>query len=89
VRVIYEKDIVDRLRAARTEAFSSGKEIEKVVIDLKEARALLKALPPMSLYPSGAWCDFELWLTEMEMLGVARRPMPISQVFGMKIEVEK
>ena len=89
MRVVYERGIIEKLSYVRRDAQIENREIEKVVLDLKEARALLTAMRSITLDPEGKWQNLDGWLYSMETLGYAWRPQPEIKVLGMKIEIEK
>lgn len=88
MKVVYPETMLDRIRAARTVALGSQREIEKIVLTVAEARRLLNEVGPSALWfasPSG----FEQWLRAVELTGDFSAPQPRITVMGIDIEVSR
>ena len=85
MRVVYKPHVIEQLMRARTAADLAGKEIEKVVLSVREARSLLSDIN----YRASNIDDraFKLWLDKKEALGSVWAPQPPLRLVGIDIEV--
>lgn len=83
MKVIYKKTVLERIRGAMAEAGRCGKEIEKIVLSVDEARTLAR-----SLVLDYKMVEFDRWLRPWPYSLIPHGPQPELRVFGVRIEVE-
>lgn len=87
MKVVYRKTITEWIAQERVKALAEGREIEKIVLTVLEARQLLKELENPHL--TATWLSLHRWLFLAERGYNPTEPQPPLQVLGINIEISR